>query len=82
MSQTPVCVARFSELSDRSPTYALVAGVDLVVVGYILMGAGVLALIAAAIQGAGFMSIGRNRMRSERHVSPDGKHVVEETEVR
>jgi len=24
----------------------------------------------------------RNRMRSERHVSPDGQHVVEETEVR
>ncbi len=59
-----------------------VDGVDLVAVGYILMGAGVLALIAAAIQGAGFMSLGRNKMRSERHVSSDGNHVVEETDIR
>lgn len=59
-----------------------VDGVDLLAVGYILMGAGVLSLIAAAIRGAGFMSMGNNRMRSERHVSPDGNHVVQETEVR
>lgn len=61
---------------------AAVDGVDLIAVGYILMGAGVLALIAAAIKGAGFMSMGNNKMRSERHVSPDGNHVVEETETR
>lgn len=61
---------------------AVVDGVDLIAVGYILMGAGALALIAAAIQGAGFMSMRNNKMRSERHVSPDGKHVVEETETR
>jgi hypothetical protein len=59
-----------------------VDGVDLVAVGYILMGAGVLALIAAAIRGAGFMSMRNNKMRSERHVSPDGNHVVEETDIR
>jgi hypothetical protein len=59
-----------------------VDGVDLIAVGYILLGAGVLALIAAAIRGAGFMSMGNNRMRGERHVSPDGNHVVEETEIR
>lgn len=61
---------------------AAVDGIDLVAVGYILMGAGVLSLIAAAIQGAGFMSMRNNKMRSERHVSSDGNHVVEETEVR
>jgi len=61
---------------------AAIEGVDLVAVGYILMGAGVLSLIAAAIQGAGFMSMGNNKMRSERHVSPDGNHVVEETQTR
>ncbi len=59
-----------------------VDGVDLLAVGYILMGAGALALIAAAIQGAGFLSMRNNAMRHERHVSPDGKHVVEETETR
>ena len=61
---------------------AAVDGVDLIAVGYILMGAGALALIAAAIQGAGFMSMGNSKMRSEKHVSPDGNHVVEETETR
>ena len=61
---------------------AAVDGVDLVAVGYILMGAGLLALIAAAIKGAGFMAMGNSRMRRERHVSPDGNHVVEETETR
>lgn len=61
---------------------AAVDGVDLVAVGYILMGAGVLSLIGAAIRGAGFMTMGNNKMRSERHVSSDGKHVVEETEIR
>lgn len=59
-----------------------VEGVDLLAVGYILMGAGVLALIAAAIRGAGWMSMSNRSMRSERHVSPDGNHVVQETEVR
>jgi hypothetical protein len=61
---------------------AFVDGVDLVAVGYILMGAGVLSLIAAAIKGAGFMAMGNRKMRSERHVSADGDHVVEETEIR
>lgn len=59
-----------------------VDGVDLEVLGYIVMAGGVLALVAGAIQGAGMMSMGRNRMRSERHVSPDGNHVVEETDIR
>ena len=59
-----------------------VEGVDLIAVGYILMAAGALALVAAAIQGASFMSMGNRKMKAERHVSPDGNHVVEETQVR
>ncbi len=59
----------------------VVDGVDLLAVGYILMGAGVLALIASAIRGVGFMSRGNNRMHSERYVSPEGNHVFEETET-
>jgi hypothetical protein len=59
-----------------------VDGVDLQALGYIMMAGGALSLVIAAIQGAGFMSMGRNRMRSERHVSSDGQHVVEETEIR
>jgi len=60
----------------------VVDGVDLQVLGWIIMGGGAIAVVAGAIQGAGMMSMTRNRMRSERHVSPDGKHVVEETDVR
>ncbi len=58
-----------------------VDSVDLVAIGYIMMGGGVLSLIVAAIQGAGFMSMRNNKFRSERHASPDGQHVVQETEV-
>lgn len=56
-------------------------GVDLAAVGWILMAGGVLALLAAALKGAGFMSMSNTSMRSERHVSADGKHVVEQTEI-
>lgn len=59
-----------------------VEGVDLQMLGWIIMGGGLIAIVAGAIQGAGMMSMTRNRMRSERHVSPDGHHVVEETDVR
>jgi Domain of unknown function (DUF6458) len=59
-----------------------VDGVDLEALGYILMAGGALSLIIGAIQGAGFMSMGRQRVTSERIVSPDGHHVVEDTETR
>lgn len=59
-----------------------VDGVDLEMLGWIMMGGGALALIIAAIQGAGFMSLGNRRVTSERVVSADGNHVVEETETR
>ena len=57
---------------------AAVEGVDLQALGYILMAGGGLALLAAAIQGAGWMSMGKRSMRTERQVSADGRHYVEE----
>lgn len=59
-----------------------VDGADLEMIGWILMGGGALALLIAAIQGAGWMSMGNRRAHVERHVSPDGNHVYEEQEVR
>lgn len=56
-----------------------VEGVDLEALGYILMAGGGLALLAAAIQGAGWMSMSSKKMRTERHMSDDGQHYVEET---
>jgi hypothetical protein len=60
----------------------VVEGVDLRVLGYILIGGGVIALVAGAIQGAGYMSMGNRKMKSERSVSPDGNQVIEETQVK
>ncbi|HWL41721.1 MAG TPA: DUF6458 family protein [Ilumatobacter sp.] len=59
-----------------------VDGANLETIGWILMGGGALALIIAAIQGAGWMSMSSRRTRVERHVSPDGNHVYEDQEVR
>jgi len=56
-----------------------VDGVDLEILGYILMAGGALSLLIAAIKGAGWMSMSKNQMRTERHVSADGQHYVEET---
>ena len=56
-------------------------GVDLAAIGWIMMAGGGLALLVAVIQGAGWMSMSNTRMRSERHVSEDGHHVVEETKT-
>lgn len=56
-----------------------VEGVDLAVVGWILMAGGVASVLAGAIRGASFMSMGKQKIQHERHVSPDGQHVVEET---
>jgi hypothetical protein len=52
---------------------AAVDNVSLVAVGVILMVVGLIGLVVAMTQGTftGF--------RSERHVSPDGRHVVEKT---
>lgn len=58
---------------------AAVEGVDLAAVGVILMAGGAVALLVALIKGAAWTSMQSSRMRSERHVSADGRHVVEET---
>lgn len=58
-----------------------VDGANLDVLGLILMAGGALSLVIAAIQGAGWMSMGRRHQRTERLVSDDGTHVVEETRV-
>ncbi len=63
-------------------TFALeaeVSGVDIATVGFILMIAGAVSLIAGAFQAAAWRQSGKSRFTSERHVSPDGQHVVEET---
>lgn len=60
---------------------ASVEGLNLREVGWIMMAGGGLSLLVAAIQGAGWMSMGSRRTRSERHVSADGRHVVEDVHV-
>lgn len=60
---------------------ASVEGMNLREVGWILMAGGGLSLLIAAIQGAGWMSRGNTRTRAERHVSADGRHVIEDVHV-
>ncbi len=59
-----------------------VEGADLQAIGWILMGGGALALLIAAIQGAGWMSMTNRRTHVERHVTPDGNHLYEDQEIR
>lgn len=56
-----------------------VENTDLDMLGLILMGGGALALLIALIQAMGRMSASRRHLQTERIVSPDGTHVVEET---
>jgi hypothetical protein len=56
-----------------------VDGFDLQAIGYILMIGGAISLLVAAIQGLGWMSRSRRNFQTERHVSDDGSHYVEET---
>lgn len=58
---------------------AAVENVDLAMVGWILIAGGVLSLVAGAIRSASWMSLGKKKYQTERHVSPDGQHYVEET---
>ena len=57
---------------------ASVDGVDLVVIGYILMAGGVASLLAAAVQGAAWQSRSNSKMHVEKHRSSDGQHFVED----
>ena len=54
-------------------------GFDLHAVGWILMAGGGLALLVALVQGAGWMSARSTHSVTERHASPDGTNVVEES---
>ncbi len=58
---------------------AEVSGLDLSTIGVILMIAGAGSLIAGAFQAAAWQQSAKSKFTSERHVSPDGQHVVEET---
>lgn len=53
-------------------------GVDLEAIGWILMAGGALSLLAGLIQGAGWMASRKTNFVTERHVSADGQHFVEE----
>lgn len=57
---------------------AAVDNVDLTAVGVILMLAGGLALLIALIRS---ISMTNHRTKAERYVSPDGRHVVEESKT-
>jgi hypothetical protein len=57
---------------------AAVDNVNLVRLGVILMAAGALSLIIALMRGIGMAN---RRSVAERHVSPDGTHMVEETKT-
>jgi hypothetical protein len=54
-------------------------GVDLAAIGWIMMAGGGLSLLVALIQGAGWMSMNNSKVHTERHMSSDGRHYVEET---
>jgi Domain of unknown function (DUF6458) len=58
--------------------HAAVDNVNLVILGWILMGAGALSLIVALVRNA---SMATRHSVSERHVSPDGRDVVEESKT-
>jgi hypothetical protein len=54
-------------------------GVDLDTIGWILMAGGAASLLIGAIAALGWATARRRHGRAERHLSPDGRHVVEET---
>lgn len=56
-------------------------GVDLAVIGYILMAGGVASLLAAAVKGAAWQSRSNSKMHVEKHMSSDGQHFVEDVQT-
>lgn len=56
-----------------------IENVNLEAIGYIMMAGGAVSLLVAAIQGLGWMSRSNRKFETERQVSPDGTHYVEET---
>lgn len=57
-------------------------GVDLDTLGWILMGAGALSVLISLFTSAAWWSNRGMRTRTERHVTPDGRDVYEDTQVR
>jgi hypothetical protein len=56
-------------------------GVDLEALGWILMAGGALSLLISLFVGASWWSTRGMRAHTERHVSPDGATVVEDSQV-
>ena len=56
-------------------------GVDIDAIGWILMAGGGLALLVALFQAAAWSSWRNRHYVTERHVSPDGEHYVEESQM-
>ena len=56
-------------------------GFDLEALGWILMAGGALSLLISAVIGATWLADRNRHVHVERHVSPDGGHLVEETHV-
>jgi uncharacterized membrane protein YedE/YeeE len=56
-------------------------GVNLDVIGLILMAGGVAAFVAAAVQGAAWQSRSNTKMHVEKHLSSDGRHFVEDVQT-
>ncbi len=57
-------------------------GIDLVQIGYIMIAGGALSLVVALIQGAGWMTARNTQCHTERHVSNDGQHLVEDVQAK
>ncbi len=57
-------------------------GIDLVEIGYIMIAGGALSLLVALIQGAGWMTARNTPFHTERHVSNDGQHLVEDVQAK
>ena len=56
-------------------------GVDIDAIGWILMAGGAVALLVSLFQAAAWTSWRKRHYVTERHVSPDGEHYVEESKM-
>ena len=56
-------------------------GVDIDAIGWILMAGGGIALLVSIFQAAAWATWRKRHFVTERHVSPDGEHVIEESQM-
>jgi hypothetical protein len=56
-------------------------GVNIDAIGWILMAGGAVSLLVALFQAAAWTSWRKRHYVTERHVSPDGEHYVEESQM-